>query len=1730
MRIKKVALYTLHFTLILALAATGSALYWTLGKVRAFENQHQCDVFANLSPSEVLMKNAGSMSNVACRVSSAAAVAGRPPYQATNSTAKASEPTEMKVLGVVYDGDEKLRVHLSLRPDMGVARQYVSVEPMAEGSAAVSYEMEYNRSLGKHMPVLVVTGDYAHRTNVTLRIRRGLPPHSEEGGGLGETALPNGRCGGRDVGDERREGREAMVDDFVYSFRRKDRNPYVKFAAPGRYLPPGGIRSIGLESVNVGKIKASICRVEPCNVVQLLAREEKVYSRYSWSGNADDEETAELAGEAENATIECENRLNEKGTSLLPIRLNDGKPTNGVFLVSVMSGDMPRRDYVWENSEKHKLNPLRCRLVCLSDLGLSVRKCDPDGLGVWVTSLMKGTPVGGARVEVYSSAGILVMTGTTDALGWCRPERKDKGEPFAVVVRSDDDMTFMALRDSMEVDESHPDGARAAYLAENDLSAFCWTDRGIFRHGEWIMLHALVRNGVRRAPRPTPIRLELLNPKGNVYSAVTLVTDDEGAVFCDKFKVPDEQPSGTWTLRAKLPGEKGHVIGSREIKIEEFAPPQIRVRVETGEVIAKPIVNLVGTAPRAVRGGRGATALPGFAIASCDSPNPTNFGFTVSAEHLFGGPAHGLVCEGAVVFEDVPFVPAKWKGWHFGNDGLGLQPNFRNPGKDRLDRDGRISFAAPLWASTGLPKAAVRATAQGVVFEDGGRPATARKSVVTHFYPYYIGSSLSDWMKLERGAPLRVGVACVSPDGRRLGEPRRLSAQLERVDTVYSYRERGDGCQTWDCDRVRALVASNIVLTTETNLNSVLEIPADRAGDYVLTIRDTASNVSYSRSFYLSDWGDTAVRAPLSDPTEVSIATDKPTYRAGESPRLTVKSPFAGFALLTVMRDKEVYSEVLDLTNATSEVVLRPVCAEHAPNVDVSISVVQSVGANSRHLAARAHGQATVRIRPAENEVPVALEAKLVDLREVDGTAGAGRPPYQAVDVDIEAPNATVAVVTVVDEAINILTGEPTPDPVEWFSQVRGAEHPLYDLYGRILPVLGERQTRVGGVKTGGGADEGMLGRVSPVPTRRFKPLALWTGRVPVVEGKAHAVVKLPEFVGELRVTAVAYSATASGAASVQRKVTPKLVAMPDAPRFVAPGDVFEATLPIHNRSGEVAKFGCSVSTNGALAVNVPLALLEVDGHTNIVASLKAPLEPGELEIAYHVRGMGEVHDQTIRLPVRPAVAWVETAGVERLKGGKVEKLKSETNVSRLVSNVACRVSREGRDPSRPTYERYWERVWDSPLGEYEPALRWLAEYPHGCLEQTTSRMFPLICAGGLLNSVVTNGPDVVAAGVRRVESMIRRTDFVMWPDCDYAPWDREVSLYAAHFLIEAERCGQRLAPSSRERVMNFLRKWSVSTNNAVSAYACHTLALADAPDRDRMLRLYDAATAVAGRPPYRTGGSRPIATGLSLLSRARLARAFALTHDAGRAKRLLGNAASPSSVKEASFALVALLEIDDSDERVLPLVEYLCRSRDKAKLSWGTTEGNAHALMALGEYYRHHPPKRGEKFVSWRRLALPDIRDVRDESAGLSVSRRFFRPEGEPADLGALRCGELLIVELAITADDTRTLSDLVVEDLFAGAFEPVHGALPECFAAKHGGTNEVPASAWVMRSDARDDRMLVFSKKFTLERGHEAKFRYQVRVVSAGEFVLPGPSVEGMYHPALHARRVPGRIVVRH
>lgn len=1554
-----------------------------------------------------------------------------------------SELSALEIERVDYDGDKALRIVFNRRPDVTAARHYVSVDALRGGTLSFGYEPR-GKSHGK---ALRVTGDFAFRTNVTLRVRKGYPPFSGE-------ALPP---------DDK-----SLARDFCHVFRRPDPRPSIAFADAGRYLPPGGRDAVRIESLHVKEIATEIRRVEPRNVVQLLAREERVYRADRWWPRAaDDEETAELSGACVTSRIACANRLCEKEEHLLPVRMADGGPARGVFLAMIRDGDR-------EDSARY-------RLVCLSDLGLSVRRWG-DRVGVWVTSLRTGQPAADVSVDVYSSANILLATGTTDANGWCEAACGASSEPFAVVAWSREDMTFLALRGSMETDETCPDGARPAYLQPRELDAFAWTERGIYRHGERIFVHGLVRNGTGRAPAEVPLVLRLVNPKGLACVTKTVVTDAEGAFADESLAATDEQPSGLWKVVVALPGKNGRALATRVVKVEAFAPPQIRV--------------LVADAP---------------------ARHPTNFAFTVSAEHLFGGPAAGLACEGEVQFEDAPFAPARWKGYSFGNDDLGLKPAFRRLGKGVLDARGAHAYRAPLLAESGLPKAAVRATGQGVVFEDGGRPAVARQSQVLHFYPFYIGANLAHFVKLPVAGTVFVDLVCVDPDGRALAEPRCLTARVERIETSYACTEKADGRKTWTCSRLRSLVAEGLAVTTDAAGRARLALPLAESGEYALTVTDAAARVSFGKTFYLSHREDRGVRAPLGNPTEIALEPDRAVYRIGDVPRLLVKAPFAGQALLTVMREELVHREILALTNATCDIALPPVVRTWAPNVDVSLSVVQGVAASAQHLATRAHGQATLRVRPGDAEIAVTLRAKV--RAPESASNGASR-----VCVSVAAPGATSAVVTLVDEGVNLLTDEPVPDPVAWFARPRTANHPLFDLYHRILPVAGEGVT-ASGVKTGGGFGAELFRRVSPVPTRRFRPLALWKGPVALTNGAAQVAFDLPEFVGEVRVTAVAYSSVATGAAAVRAKVAPNLVLQADAPRFVAPGDRFAATMTLRNLSAADGRVAYAFGTTRGEA------FLAKGASTNLVfADCRGVPADGRLmgpmTLRFRAEGLGERHESVLELPVRPAAAWRTEAEVVALAPG--------ATLTRCAAGLRTRFS---------------VQVGASPLADCAPALQWLADYPHGCLEQTTSRVFPLIAAGGILQSAVPGDVPTkayVEAGVRRIESMACETDFTMWPGGSFPPWNRDVSLYAAHFLFEAEKAGFRLTPAVRARVLGFLRKWALCADEEAACYACQVLARIGAPERDRMFRLYDRRT------------------DLTALARARLARAFVSVQDRARAEALMRFAVEPQSVKEAAFRVLALLDLDPEDARLPALVQYLGAHRDRTRLDWGTTETNAHALLALGAYGLCHPVTPGvprvevsaadgaprtlaaretfaadadalriensgkaTAFLTIRRQHLPRPEELAPETNGIGLVRRHYRADGTLADLGNLRRGDLLIVELSLTSDVTRTLSDLVVEDLFAGAFEPVHRApdLQNVAAAQTPGQ----AGEWVLRTDARDDRMLVFSKRFTLEKGHEVKMFYAVRVVSKGTFVLPGATAEGMYHPGLRARLASRSVVVR-
>ena len=1558
-----------------------------------------------------------------------------PAQKSAEDVCRKQPVAEPAATGFGHD-EGRIRLQFNGMPDLQSLRSYLRIEP--DPGPLVQNWLSWSKTLQ-------LKGDFSPRTSYRLTLRAGCP-------------MADGR---------------ATVSEFRRAWTTGDRAKDIAFASEGRYLPSAGLRAVSLRTMNVTNLFCQIRTVPSRNIVQLLAREENRYNRY-YGGGGDSSDTEELAAEPVSRPLRVRVRLNEECVTTLPIRDDDGRAANGVYLVSARDGDRDAGPTVW-------------RLICVTDIGLSVREANGT-VYVWATSLTTGRPVPDLRVMVYGANNVMMAEGLTDAEGWCSCEMPDAGTPLAVVAERMDggDTSFLAM--SGALDESVPEGGRRPYVKGDGSEAFVWTDRGIYRHDERILVHALLRNGAGNAPRPFPVTVGLVDSEGREVLSRTLVSDAFGSVSCDTFSVAAEQKSGWWEVRVRTPGDNGFLLGSRRIKIEEFVPPQIRVKV---------------TPPAA--GGRATT----------------NMMFTVAGEHLFGGPAKGLPAEAAVMFEDAPFAPKGWEAFRFGDENRRLQPNFTKLDVTQLGADGTARFIADFPASA-HPRAAVRMTLQGSVFESGGRPASARVQTELHAHPFYIGVQLPETLR-EAAKPRDCRVVLVNPDGTPHRGEIRLTARFERIERVFGLR-KVDGAWEWRSEQVRHPLGEASELVVPRSGMAKLKVPVSVCGDCAVTLLDEASGVSFGASYWVSGGEDAAVRTALENPSRVTLKADRSVYYPGERPRITVKAPFAGSAWLNILRDEMVYSQVFTLTNATSEIVLEPVTAKWAPGVDIMLSVVQAAG--GRFVSNRAFGVLPLRAATRDSALTVKVDAK------VRCTPTGGSDVEAVVDARGEEAVGERAVVTVVDEGIHILTDEKVPDPVGWFGAPRDADHPLYDIYYRLLPIL-EDPLRRAGAKTGGGAEGDLFRRVSPMPTRRFRPLSIWKQDVELKGGRAVIPFKLPEFVGEIRVTAVAYGHRATGAGAVRSKVAPNLVMQPDAPRFAAPGDTFLATVTLSNRSGRDGVATYDLMAGGPLSLERPVhgeVRLSDGASETLTIPVRVGRVPGQGTLVFVSEGLGEKHASTIELPVRPAVAWNGRNETFCLKPG--EKMSFPNPGGDL-----------------PETARRKFLLSANPVAELASALEQLIGYPYGCLEQTVSRVFPLVAAGGLLNTLPVSDTSAaqdsrlsVDDGIRRVCAMMHANDFSAWPDGDTPPWNREVSLWAAHFLLEAAKAGFAVPPDRIVRTKGYLRRWAMSTNETVSVYACHSLALAGVPDQDRMLHWFDGRTR------------------LSALSRARLSRAFAFSGDRDRACALL-DSVSPATVKEAAFALLAHLDLDPAHASVPGLVSFLLSRRAAGLGHWETTESNAHALLALGSFYRMHPspaeppeltifhdgreqtlqPKRPLSFLggssidvsnrgrstaylSMASLTLPAPETVVAESRGISVRRRFLRTDGQVADLSSLVRGEMLVAEVTLSAPAPASFTDLVVEELLPACFEPDQTRITPANYAWVGKLD----TSWELRRELRDDRVLGFAHPIDLGPEKSVRFLYAVRIVSAGDFVLPGSSVEAMYAPGIRARGVPSRIRV--
>ena len=379
-------------------------------------------------------------------------------------------------------------------------------------------------------------------------------------------------------------------------------------------------------------------------------------------------------------------------------------------------------------------------------------------------------------------------------------------------------------------------------------------------------------------------------------------------------------------------------------------------------------------------------------------------------------------------------------------------------------------------------------------------------------------------------------------------------------------------------------------------------------GAHRLTVIDRENNTSSTTQFYVGWYGGSD--SDEETPDTLRVASDKENYAPGETARVRIEAPFAGEAMLAIATDRIISTRNVEVP-AGGTTIDMPVSADWGPGAYALVTAWRPLDKPADRTPTRAIGLAWLGLDPKLRTLAVQI----------------GTPekitPRQRIEVPIKVGNlgGEEAFVTLaaVDEGILQLTRFKTPDPADYYFGKRRLGVAMRDDYGRLLET---RADDLGRIRVGG--DAGDIGGLDIVPTRT---VALFSGPVKLdAQGEAKIAIEVPDFIGQLRLMAVAYAKSRVGSADQRLYVRDAVSADVVLPRFLAPNDRGRLALSLHNIDGQAGDYRLTVQATGAVSLDRPVAetrRLAAGQRELLTWPLVAGNEAGFGKVAVEVSGPG---------------------------------------------------------------------------------------------------------------------------------------------------------------------------------------------------------------------------------------------------------------------------------------------------------------------------------------------------------------------------------------------------------------------------------------------------------------------------------------------------------------------------
>ncbi len=1005
---------------------------------------------------------------------------------------------------------------------------------------------------------------------------------------------------------------------------------------------------------------------------------------------------------------------------------------------------------------------------------------------------------------------------------------------------------------------------------------------------------------------------------------------------------------------------------------------------------------------------------------------------------------------------------------------------------------------------------------------------------------------------IERVAGGKVQFVCVDKNGRPMpGE--KIEVGLYRCDWRWWWDEdrNSDVAQFNSANHVNAV--DKATLTTDGRGLASWNVKPNQWGRYLVRVTD-AGGEHAAGDFFWSGYPDNLDDMRSRNAAAMlPFSVEKEKYAVGEEVTLKIPASENGRILLTLETGTRVAKHLWFDAKAGDNFLKFEATPDMTPTVYAHVSLMQPHAQTKNDLPIRMYG-----VMPVNVENPESFLKPQLDLPEV-------LKPGEPFTVNIRETSGKACTYTlaIVDEGLLDLTRFQTPNPHEAFFAREALGVKTWDIYDYVLGAYGAQLERI--LSVGGDAINQKSKNAAQI--NRFKPTVLHIGPFQLQKGQtAKHTLKIDNYVGSVRAMVVCSapapgSKGAYGSAEKTCPVRKPLMILPTLPRVLGPGetlrlpvDVFAMENKVKNATVRIKEKSGLVTIQGSPANTLQFAR---PGNEMTYFDLKVGNRTGVAKFSFEAQGGGETTKQDIEILVRNPNPVQTSVWEGAIEAG--QEWASEFDPSKYsdITSAAIEVSA-------------------LPPINLNRHLEYLIQYPHGCIEQTTSAAFPQLFVD-ILTPLSQKQKDRIAKNVTAAIGKLQNFQqaeggFSYWPGGGgINDWS---STYAGHFLLEAKAKGYAVPQGMIDRWVNYQtnnsRQWNVMSSNRTwefydndlnQGYRLYTLALAGKPDLAGMNRMKEKKDMYA-QAAYL------------------LAAAYAQAGKPEAAKEIVAGKwrddwrydwcgyTYGSDMRDRALILETYTAIGDN-KRAEAIVNYLCREMGNQEGWYWNTQSLATALRALSKYavkifgqgpafayrtgsggFKNGDSSKPIATVNFTETAWNDnsiavrnngkgklyarlvvsgqalVGEEATQSNNIAVLVRYTDNKGNPVDVNRLQQGTDFVAEVTIrrSSELKFPFNELALAQIFPSGWEVLNARMTN---VSLGGSS--PAEY----QDIRDDRVytyfdLPYSYDYREKRVNETFciYRIQLNAAYAGRYYLPAVSCEAMYDSRVRAS-VPGKWV---